>query len=148
MMLSHSTAVAMPSGPTEPVTRSQDQIRRLGGAGGPASSETPESGTIPAVLLSVTVVQYSVSVCGVRRVHSVVRDERVPPVAHTARVTWWPCRRSPRPNGVRGEQVLVHGLPATEIRDRPQLLRSREILGEIGGHLRIDGRKPAEAQAF
>ncbi|GAA5073124.1 hypothetical protein GCM10023319_06140 [Nocardia iowensis] len=56
-MLSHSTAVAMPSGPTEPVTRSQDQFPR-----GPVSLVSPGAGVdpIPAVLLSVTIVQYPV----------------------------------------------------------------------------------------
>src|SRR5262245_18154659 len=58
MMLSQRTAVAMPSGPTEPVTRSHDQVRPA--ALGVASSEPPGAGAcpIPALLLSVTIVQY------------------------------------------------------------------------------------------
>jgi hypothetical protein len=78
MMLSHSTAVAMPSGPTEPVTRSHDQFgpREPAAAGLLSSVVAPEpgAGSVPALLLlSVTVSSIA---C--------VPD-------HPS--TWWRCRR-------------------------------------------------------
>jgi hypothetical protein len=49
----------MPSGPTEPVTRSQDQVKRRSGR---AASDTPgpAARAISALLLFITVVQYPV----------------------------------------------------------------------------------------
>ncbi|GAA5068620.1 hypothetical protein GCM10023318_59120 [Nocardia callitridis] len=56
MMLNHNTAVAIPSGPTEPVTRNHDQSRPPAGVAADPSVP-PGAGVrpIPALLLSVTV---------------------------------------------------------------------------------------------
>ena len=44
-------------------------------------------------------------------------------------------------NGVRVFKHRIDGLPSTEVSDGPQLLRGREVLGEIGG----DGEETAAA---